>query len=77
MALEEAREATLGHADAVLGQSRTEFVQVVAGLHLIEGDDQVGPRLNLVRALIAVHRLGRDVALTGEALTPPTGRSPG
>ncbi|MGU3541379.1 hypothetical protein [Methylobacterium sp. A52T] len=30
-------------------------------------------RLDLARALIAARRLGLDVALTGEALTPPTG----
>ena len=55
----------MGHAEAVLSQSRTEFVQVDAGL-----------RLELVRALIAAHRFGRDVALTGEALIQPAHVAP-
>lgn len=40
---------------------------------LIEGYDQVGLRLDLMRALIDAHRLGQDVVLTGEVLKPPTG----
>jgi hypothetical protein len=73
VALEEAREVIPSHADAVLGQDRTEFGQVEAGLRLGEGDDRVGLRRALVRAQIAAHRLGRDAALTGETRPPPIG----
>jgi hypothetical protein len=62
VALEEAREAIPGHADAVLGQGRTDFVHGEAGL-----------RRALVRAPIAAHRLGRDATLTGETRPPSTG----
>lgn len=70
MALEEAREAALGHADAPLCQSRAEFVQIDAGLRLVERQDQLGMSLDPVRALIATHRLGRDVALPSELAAP-------
>lgn len=73
MALEEAREAALRHANAVLGQSRTEFMQIAAGLRLVERQDQVGLRLDPVRALISAHRLGGDVTLTGELPAPAAG----
>ena len=73
MALEEAREAALSHADASLGQGRTEFIQVDAGLRLVERQDQVGLRLDPVRALISAHRLRRDVALAGALPTPASG----
>ena len=70
MALEEARQAALGHADALLGQSHTKLVQEDAGLRLVERQDQMGMGLDPVRAPISTQRLGRDVALTGELPAP-------
>jgi hypothetical protein len=70
MALEEAREAALGHADALLGQSRTKLVQEDAGLRLVERQDQGGMSPDPVRAPISTQRLGRDVALSGELPAP-------
>jgi len=70
MALEEARQAALGHEDALLGQSRTKLVQEDARLRLVERQDQVGVRLDPVRAPISTQRLGLEVALTGELPAP-------
>jgi hypothetical protein len=74
VALEEAREATLGHANAVLGQSRTKLMQIETGLRLVERQDQLGMSLDPVRALISAHGLGGDVTLTSE-LPAPTARA--
>jgi hypothetical protein len=76
MALEEARQAALGHEDALLGQSRTKLVQEDARLRLVERQDQVGVRLDPVRAPISTQRLGLEVALTGE-LPAPAARTSG
>lgn len=57
--------AVLGHAGASLGQDCSQLAQIDAGLCLVERQDQVGLRLEPMRALISVKKLGGDVPLKG------------
>ena len=57
-----------------LGEGGPQLVQIDPGLRRVEGQDQVGMSLDPMRALIAAHRLGRNLALTSE-LPAPTARA--
>lgn len=70
MAREEAREAALRHADAALGQSRKQLMQIDPGLRLVEGQDQASMKLDPMRPLIAGDRLGRNLAVISKLPAP-------
>jgi hypothetical protein len=73
VALEEAGQAAHPDPQTSSCQSVTQFMQEQFGLSLIGLSDQVGLRLDGVRALIAAHRLGVCSTLLHEDPVPAHG----
>src|SRR3954452_25408368 len=73
MAGKEAGQAARAGHDTLRGQPITQFGQEDLWLPLVGGQDQVGMRLDAVRAVIATRRFGRDLPLPAVARRPAAG----
>lgn len=73
VALEEAGQAAAPDPQASFGQKVAQFMQEKLGLRFVGPPDQVGLRLDGVRALIAPHRLGLRPTLLHEGPVPAHG----
>jgi hypothetical protein len=73
VALEEAGQAADPDPQTLFGQTVAQLVQEQFGLRLVGLPDQVGLRLDGMRALIAAHRLGVCPTLLHEGPVPAHG----
>ena len=73
VALEEAGQAADPDPQTLFGQTVAQLVQEQLGLPFVGLPDQVGLRLDGVRALIAAHRLGVCPTLLHEGPVPARG----
>ncbi|GMA77146.1 hypothetical protein GCM10025880_35630 [Methylorubrum aminovorans] len=73
VALEEAGQAADPDPQASFGQTVTQLMQEKLGLRFGGLPDQVGLRLDCMRALIAAHRLGLRPPLLNEGSVPAHG----